>query len=330
MKVHIKRQGIVIRTVEIKGDKASIGSGADCEIRVDDPYLGAHVADIVNRGGEWRIVDQATSLEAVEHNGRRIEDEPIVAGASYTVGAFEIIPEGAGAAAAPTQAVRPQAMMDPAPQTVVQSFDDLRGGGGAPIPKTMFEAPVPGGIPGSTPPPPPAAPPAGFQQMPSQSPPLVMPPSAAAHAQGAPPPAGKKRSKLPLLLALFGLMFVIVLIAIVMMFMGGGEQTAETTTAPAATPTPAPVQPATPPAEAGNQFAANLEVDKALEAWEKAIASGGNDPLRARYATLALDAAMVHAAANDSEKSKAYLERVVKFGPPDSPEVADAKARLGS
>ena len=325
MKVHIRRQGIVIRTVEIKGDKASIGSGADCEIRIDDPYLGAHVADIVNRGGEWRIVDQATSLEAVEHGGRRIEDEPLVPGESYTVGAFEIVPEGA-APSAPVQAARPQAMDNVSPQTVVQSFEDLRGGSsGAPIPKTYFEQPVPGGIPGSTPPPPPPAPPQAYQQVQAQPSQMVRPAATAAA-----PPAAKKRSKLPLLLALFGLMFVIVLIAIVMMFTGGGDQTAETTTAPAATPTPAPVQPTTPPAEQGEQFAANLEVDKALEAWEKAIASGGNDPLRARYATLAMDAAMVHAAANDAAKSKAYLERVVKFGPPDSPQVADARARLGS
>ena len=61
-----------------------------------------------------------------------------------------------------------------------------------------------------------------------------------------------------------------------------------------------------------------------------AIQAGGNDPLRAKYAKVAYDAAMVYAAANDTAKSKTYLERVVKFGPPDSPEVSEAKARIGS
>ena len=73
MKVHIRRQGIVIRTVEVRGDKASIGSGADCEIRIDDPYLGAHVADLVNRGGEWRIVDSPELNEREKEGKIRIK-----------------------------------------------------------------------------------------------------------------------------------------------------------------------------------------------------------------------------------------------------------------
>jgi len=324
MKIHIKRQGIVIRTVEIRGDKASVGSGAECEIRVDDPYLGAHVADIVNRGGEWRIIDKATSLEGISHNGRRVEDEPLVSGAGYTVGAFELVAEGA--APGHTPAPPAQGNQPVSQRTMMQDFDD--GGGGAPVPRTLFEAPVPGGIPGASQQPvsqfQPQAPP-GFQSM--NAPPQQRPAMPAAAPGYAPV---KRRSKLPLLLAGCGLMIVVVLIVALMLMGGGGDQTAETSTIQTPTPTPTPVVIAVNPVEQGNQFAANLEIDKALQSWEAAIQAGGNDPLRAKYAKVAYDAAMVHAAANDTARSRSYLERVVKFGPADSPEVMDAKARMGS
>lgn len=324
MKIHISRQGIVIRTVEIKGDKGSIGSGADCAVRLDDPYLAAHVADIVNRGGEWRIVDAATSIDGVSHNGRRVEDEPLVSGERYSLGAFELMAEGVGGAASPVPPSAPSHGVPPArpggPATLMQTGDQ------PPIPKTMFETPIPGGLAGSNAPPqaaPQFTPPAssGFQPM-AQPAAAVPPPRPAATPQ-------KKRSKLPLILALFALMFVVVLLAGVMFMMGGRDKKVAT---PAATPTPAPTPAATvvAPAEAGNQKASALQIDEALQSWETAIQAGGNDELRVRYAKLAYDAAMVHAAANDSEKSKSYLERVIKFGPPDSPEVEDAKARTGS
>ncbi len=324
MKIHISRQGIVIRTVEVKGDKGSIGSGADCAVRLDDPYLAAHVADIVNRGGEWRIVDAATSIDGVSHNGRRVEDEPLVSGERYSLGAFELMAEGVGPAASPVPLSAPShGVPPPRPGGPPTMMDE------PPIPKTMFETPIPGELAGSNAPPP-AAPqftpsaPSGFQ--PIGQPAAAVPPPAPPRP-AAPPP--KRRSKLPLILALFALMFVVLVLAGVIFMMGGKDEKVAT---PTATPTPAPTPAAAvvAPAEAGNQKASALEIDEALQSWEAAIQAGGNDELRVRYAKLAYDAAMVHAAANDTDKSKSYLERVIKFGPADSPEVEDARARTGS
>jgi hypothetical protein len=321
MKIHISRQGIIIRTVEIKGDKGSIGSGADCAVRLDDPYLAAHVADIVNRGGQWHIVDAASSIEGVSHNGRRIEDEAIVPGERYALGAFELIADpGTPAAAPPPAPVQNVAPARPAaPPTVAE-------GDRPPIPKTMFEAPMPSGLEGSSAPPP--APPPYTPPPPSGFQPIGQPaaPAPAAPRAQAPPPA--KRSKLPLILALAALMFVVLILAAVMLMRGSGEKQVAT---PAATPAPAPTPtvPVITPTEEGNRRAAALEIDEALRSWESAIEAGDNE-LRVRYAKLAYDAAMVHAAANDPEKSKGYLDRVIKFGPADSPEVLAAKARIGS
>ncbi len=331
MKIHISRQGIVIRTVEVQGNKASVGSGADCDIRIDDPYLAAHVADVVNRGGEWRIVDAATSIEGIAHNGRRVEDEPLISGERYALGAFELVAEGAAAGAAPQTSPAREPSSQPAhPVAPVTMMEDLPAHdtpNRPPIPITMFEAPVPGGLPGAAPPPPQTreAAPSGFQPITPTAPPR---PNVAPAAPAAAP--SKKRSKLPLILALGGLMFVLLLIVVVMIIGGGGEEVAETDTAPAPTPVVTDTAPQVSPAELGNQFASRLEIDKALEQWEAAIKAGGNDPLRARYAQVAFDAAMVYAAANDTARSRSYLERVVEFGPPDSPVVERARARIDS
>ncbi|HVT03483.1 MAG TPA: FHA domain-containing protein [Thermoanaerobaculia bacterium] len=144
MNLSIRRQGIVLKTVTVNGDRARIGSGEGCEIQLNDPYLAAHVADLVQKDNQWRIVDAGTSLEGVSRDGARIEDEVLLFGQPYVVGGFEIVPEaatvkasavspeaaGAGKRAAPPSAtprgVDPQAI----PRTMMAGEVD--------VPKTMF------------------------------------------------------------------------------------------------------------------------------------------------------------------------------------------------
>ncbi|MEO8217338.1 MAG: hypothetical protein ABI718_09670 [Acidobacteriota bacterium] len=325
MKVHIRRQGIVIRTVEIKGEKATVGSGADCDIRVDDPYLAGHVADLVSRGGQWRIVDTATSIEGVSRGGVRIEDEALVSGEPYSVGAFEIVAEGTGVTS--TQATAPTAAVDaPAfgrgavPETMMQSYDT----GGRPVPKTLFEAEVPRGTSGSSRPAPqqfqPQAAPSGFQPVSIPAPRANTP-----VPQQAPPP--KSGSKMKLILIV--LIVLVVVVGLVAVMMGRKNEPVATATV-AATPVPPPTPTPIPAGDLATLAASNLEIDKALEGWETELQKAPTDDLRQKYTTVAYDAAMVYAAGNDSARSRKYLEGVVKFGVPTSDEVQRAKAKLGS
>ena len=91
MKVTLRRHGIVIRTIDVLKSPARIGSGEECEIRIDDPYLAGHVGDLVERDGEWFMVDAAASLEGITRDGRRIDDEPVAWKEPYSVGGFEVV-----------------------------------------------------------------------------------------------------------------------------------------------------------------------------------------------------------------------------------------------
>jgi len=342
MKVSIRRHGIVIRMVDVTGNKAKIGSGEQCEIRVDDPYLSAHVADLVEQKGSWRLVDTGTSLEGLTRAGSRVEDEAVMPGQSYSVGGFELIFEGAPAGVAP-RTVGGEAVIAPrpapydVPETVVESFENMRGGvapqppsrpqANAPIPKTMFESPMP---------PPSSAPPPAFvpqQPQPMMNPALQGFQPMAGPTVAAPPARPKSSSKRILLLAAgLGMLFLILILAVLMSLREKKEPPVPvvTTSSPAAAPTPvSTTQVVADPVAQGEAFARSLEIDKALESWEKALAKP-NPELQRRYALTALEVGMVHAAANDVTGAKKYFEKVVKHGPADSPEVALAKSKLAS
>ncbi|MHB0968185.1 MAG: FHA domain-containing protein [Thermoanaerobaculia bacterium] len=339
MKLAIQRHGIVIRTIDLRGDTARIGSGPECEVMLDDPYLAAHVADFVKRPDGWYVVDTAASLEGVSRDGVRIEEEKVAAGATYSVGGFEIVPQlgpevsapAAQAAAPQFDSVLPRTMMETElpPRSPAQARE---------IPKTMMEAELPPEIRGDVAPQaraetprnvvrstPAAAPKApgleGFQRVDTR------PGTAAAPAVAGSAP---KKSK-ALLFVAAGLGALIVLVAIIGIVAGGKktEPAKPTETATAATPKPAePVPTPAVPASA-DQLLAKLDADKALAAWEATLASAPDPATQDRYAALALELAQLHSAANDTAKANAYFERVVKFGRPDSDAVKTAKKRLG-
>ena len=133
-------------------------------------------------------------------------------------------------------------------------------------------------------------------------------------------------------LILIVLIVLVVIVGLVAVLMGrkDGQQTATATATAAATPVPAPTPTPIPAGDQATLAASNLDIDKALDGWEVELQKSPTDELRQKYTTVAYDAAMVYAAANDSARSKKYLEGVVKYGVPTSNEVARAKAKLGS
>lgn len=338
MKLAIQRHGIVIRTIELRGDTARIGSAPECEVMLDDPYLAGHVADFVKRADGWYVVDTAASLEGVSRDGARIEEEKVTAGATYSVGGFEIVPQlgpqvsapAAPAAAPQSDSVLPRTMMETElPPSPAQARE---------IPRTMMETELPPEVRGDVAPQaraetprnvarstPAAAPKSpgleGFQRVDTR------PGTTAAPAA---PGAAPKKSK-ALLFVAAGLGALILLVAIIGIVAGGKkkEPAKPTETATAAAPTtpePAPEPPAPPSADA---LLAELDADKALATWETSLASAPDPAIQDRYAALALELAQLHSAANDTAKANAYFERVVKFGRPESDAVKTAKKRLG-
>lgn len=322
MKVLVQRHGIVIKTVPINGDRASIGSGAESDIVIDDPYLPAHMADLVRQSDGWHMVDAATSLDGVLRDGNRIDDEKVAPNALYSVGGFEILVQldQAPAGAPPPQAARsdapylptiaesvavPRTMMEPAPDMSERE-----------VPKTMFETPMPSS-------PPPKRPPAQ----------LIQPQIPPSRAQAAQQPAPAARPK-PRRMVIIGVALVlgVLLLLMVAIGKGGKKKTAPgkdvvTTTAPAtettatAAPQPVALQP--------QQMLEQLKYDDALSAWEAQLAAANADPaLRQRYADVALEVARIHAA-NGSPAATRYYEKVAQFGPADSAAVIEAKKKLG-
>ena len=342
MKVLLQRHGIVIKSVAIHGDRASIGSSAESDVMIDDPYLAGHVADIVKEADGWHLVDSGTSLEGVTHNGTRVDDELVITGEPYSVGGFELVVqlEGDEAAAQERQIKKrtaerivPGTVAGDAPvvlATIAESVEIPRtmmdtALPSNEIPKTMFEAPMPAAAPRQAPPPPrPAVQP--------QGPPVLIPPVSSrpvAAATSAPP----NRKRILLLASAVGVVFILLVVVIIG---GSGSKKpkpsakvakSETNTTAAPTTT-APVTPVV-PSGTPTQHLASLNYDAALSSWEKELASpSASSATRNRYAELALEVGRIHAA-NGSPKAPAYFANVVKYGAPDSPAVAEAKRRLG-
>jgi hypothetical protein len=323
MKVLVQRHGIVIKTVPINGDRASIGSGADSDIVIDDPYLPAHMADLVRQSDGWHMVDAATSLDGVLRDGNRIDDEKVPANGLYSLGGFEILvqlDQAAEAAAAP-QAARPDAPYLPTmaesvavPRTMMEPAPDMS----REVPKTMFETPMPSS-------PPPKRPPAQLIQP-------QIPPSRAAQAAQQPAAAAKPKPRRIVILAVAMVLGVLLLLMVAIGKSGKkkktppGEEVATSTSTATATapPTVKPPVVLQPP-----QMLEQLKYDDALTAWEAQLATANADPaLRQRYADVALEIARIHSA-NGSPAATRYYEKVAQFGPADSAAVAEAKKKLG-
>jgi hypothetical protein len=335
MKLAIQRHGIVIRTIEITGDSARIGSAPECEVMLDDPYLAGHVADLVKRADGWYIVDTAASLEGVSRDGARIEEEKIAGGSTYGVGGFELVPqlgaEAPRAAAPQSDAANMKTMMEtelPPAQASSREF-----------PKTMMETEMPPEVRGDVAPQPRAQTPQNV---------AFAAPAGAAKARGLEgfqrvetrpgttpvptpgQPAAPKKSKAPLIAV--GAIGVLIVLVVIIGVVAGSKKKAppkpvQTATAPAPTPVEPAPEPAAPPTP--DALLAKLDADKALGAWEAALTTAPDPAVQDRYAALALELALLHSAANDTAKANSYFERVVKFGRPESDAVKAAKKRLG-
>lgn len=319
MNIELRRYGIVIKSTRVTGDKASIGSGADCDIMIEDPYLSAHVGDVVRRGEIWYIVDAGTSLDGITLEGERIDDEAIIAGRVYSIGGFELVAQLPAAAERSMDV--PPTRSGLIPGTIVELGDVSRSANAIPgtvvepIPHTRYKEEIPGTI--------------YEAQIPSAHSPRI--PQAPAQQQVAVPIKQASSSRRGLLLAVFAMGVMLLLVLLVMS--GDKEKNITTQTAPAtasaavatAAPSPAPAVPTASAAE----LLGSLKYDRALKVWEIQLAKADDPEIRARYANLAFEIGRIRAA-NQLPGASGYFERVVKFGPAGSEAVAEAKRRLGN
>lgn len=300
MKVSVRRNGIVLRVVDVHGGRARIGNSADSDIVIDDSYLSPHVADFVQRDGEWRVID-AGKLEGVRKGGARIDDEPLVSGSVYTVGGFELIPEFGSAPAAVNPDVSaaayvPATVMAPRVAMTPQAPAEL-------VPQTML---------GASPAPKPFA--AGFE------------PVAGPAAAPAPPAAAPRRRLLMVSAALAAGIVLMLLVAVLRKPQTTPETTsvAETVTIVTTPPPPdAPTQ-----VRAGEKALAALDYDRGLEHWERAMQASQAPELRRRYADVAVDVGRALMARGESARGAEYLRKAIQYGPADAESVAIAKRAL--
>lgn len=314
MKILIKRHGIVIKSTSVAGDKASIGSGPDADVMIDDPYLGAHVADLVRRGGAWHIVDAGTSLDGVTRNGQRVDDEPLIEGETYAVGGFEIVVEGSGGPKPlhtipgfmPATTVAPAAA--PAASPGARDDEPL-------IPKTMYQ-PYESAKPASPPPPPiPVAVPQRSAPPPGFTPVAHVPRGADSE------PRQPKNPRLRLILIAMCGAFAMLLLLILVVKGGSdkkkkNEDVARSDTA--SQPLPPPVKPVEKKLDAvreGERLLGDLRFDEALAAWEPMLAS--NAEVKRRYAEVALDLGRTYSAAGDYARAEQYFDKAKKAGASD-------------
>jgi hypothetical protein len=321
MNILIRRYGIVIKSIAIDGEKASIGSGPDSDIVIDDPYLSAHVADLVKKPDGWHLVDAGTSLEGITREGARVEDELILPGQLYSVGGFELLAEGvAGSApvASREASVVPSTVADvPMPQgylpTIAEGVAVPRGV--SDVPKTMFEAPMPQSVR-----PQPARSPAEMVR-PPQSP----APAAAQRGAAAPSPDAKKK-RLRIIAGAFG-GATLLLLLLVLLKGDKKEPVAKKVETPATSTAAPPASTTAPAASDAVQLLAALKYDEALALWETQLDRTTDATLRKRYSELAMEIGRLHAA-KGSPKAKEYFEKVAKWGEGDL--AAEAKRRLGT
>jgi hypothetical protein len=327
MKVMLRRHGIVIRTIENLKSPSRIGSGEECEIRIDDPYLAAHVGDLLERDGQWHIVDAASSMEGITHNGRRIEDEIVAPDQPYSIGGFEMVVEGAarprqatlpGREEAPTLpgVPNPRAAAPTVPGTVVEDISEMRRSAGTPraaVPVTVFEDISSMRSPSTV-------------AAPMVRPALSVSPIPQTNQQ-APPPPSKGRSLGVVIVALGAVLLLLVLVGVALL-----RRPAAPAPVTASVPAPIPTVTAPPPPAplTDEALAKKLDVDHLLDRWEQKLATAPDPELQRRFTRAAVDMGLAHAAAHDDAGAKPYFERAVKVGDPASDAVKVAKARLGT
>jgi hypothetical protein len=307
MIVSVRRHGMVVQTIRVTGSHAKVGSAAGCEVQLADPLIAPLVAEFIGRGGIWRIVDAGTDPVGIQREGIQIFDEVIEPGAVYNIGAFELVTD-ANPARKLTQATailgddeldfNPPTQIDEAfpmtmieadlgdsPSTVVQDLDEVRTPAKSlPKPRPSLSEPAPGKL--------------VFQK--SEKPSEL------------PKPATRPRSKRDL--AMYAAVAALAIIATVI---GIRVTLSPAKTQPATQTVTAPAQPsAQSQIEAGDQFARDLQFDRALDAWE-AAAQRINDPqLRAKIASGAAQLGHAYAAAHDDANAKKYFAKAAKYGGP--------------
>ncbi len=317
MNVLIRRLGITIKTIPIKGDKARVGSGEDCEICLSDPYLAPVVAELVRRDGEWYIVDLGSSLDGVRRGDEKIAEEILEPGEAYLVGGFEIVREGtAGARRTLSRATTAdsiprtmfQAKIEPLPGTVVQSLDEIRAEIRASKPP-LVEEPKPKFVEESKSK-------LAFRRLATAE--------AIAHPER---PVKAPRSRIRLILLTAALLFGFLILAVVI-----GSDSGK----PAPPSKPAQVEaavvkteaaPARPSVRGGDQAAMVLDLENAFAGWEAELKRQDTPALRQKIVTGALEIGRAYAAIGDP-RARDYLERVVRVGEPGSVEVVAARERL--
>jgi pSer/pThr/pTyr-binding forkhead associated (FHA) protein len=306
MKISVRRQGVPVKSITATTTRLRIGSGDECEIHLNDPFLATLVAELVLRDDEWRIVDAGTSLEGCTRSGVRVNDEPVEPGQIYVVGSFEFVTDanagrrGTFATRAANDELIPKTMIGEAlpgiPKTMMQPLDEIRGDtkkGGAG--KLHFE------------------------------------PVASAPAPGVSRAPAAQRKGSPL---------VIVVAAVLVVIVGGiliiskspspkpkASTTAKNDTAPA--PVATASVPTPPPAVDASLLAKNLEIDKTFDAWESSASGANADPqLKQRIVSGAFELGRAYAASNDTTNANRYFEKVIRYGQPESAEVQYVRARL--
>ncbi len=350
MKISIRRHGVVIRTIESKDKVLKVGSDPECSVHLDDPYLAAHVADIVYRGDDWYIVESALSMGGILRDGQPVTDEPLLPGKTYSIGAFELVTEGYDVSPS-TMAGMTAVDVDPS-EIATRVGEDIRstqpGGSVPPPPPLQSEAPeVPktemlelgelrkkAGFDQTVEEPTPE--PAAKQKFqfepvaeadPVPPPPLVPPVSKPAPVAAASTGGGlNKKILIPLLVVV--LLVVVAVFAVVILKSGGGgdSEVVEETIDPDATGVPltSPDQ----LVSEGDQLAVALEIDAAIAKWEEAMNRGAEGAVKDRYVSTLMELAQVHSAAHDPSSARNLYQKVLQYGDPASPEVAEAKERL--
>lgn len=314
MNVSIRRQGINIKTIPVNKDRVRVGSGADCEIQLTDPFLAPVVAEFVHRGGEWYLVDSGTSLEGITRSGIRVIDEPVEPGQSYAVGAFELITNanqnriGAATSAGGSGKAIPMTMVEA----------DLRA-----IPRTVVEsiprAPeVPHGAPRES---------GSGQRIVFQ--PVVA--AAPAMPSSVSPQRGTSVIRRILLIAVVVALTIVIGLAVIL---SGRKPARRVSPAASTAPVTATTKPVLPvpaaPAPDGDALARKLEIEKAFAAWESELSANpsASPELRRKVANGAFELARAYAAVNDRTSAARYFEIVIRHGQPDSAQVREARARL--
>jgi hypothetical protein len=301
MKISILRNDIIVRVVDISGNAARIGNAPECEIFIDDRYLSPHVGDLVLKDGTWRIVD-AGELNGIRSTRGPVDDEPIVDGATYSIGGYDIIPH-----LHPTKPLRTAERADAVPETIIGSrkdfdFSSHRPPGPADAIEGRRQVHSSGGEYAS-----------GFQSVLTTETPTVQPP---------------RSRRLLVVLCVAGAALLMLLIVVLMR----DEPKPNTVPAPTSTKEAAvPVQKAPDAGEetlAGERALAALDYEKGLKHWESAIALTHDPKLQRRYAVVAIEVGRALLARGQASQGLEYLQKAVALGPPNDASVIAVKREL--